>query len=75
MPHTVSLPYWYWMPGCMKLRPDLASLTDAILVKKLPRLKPKCSSTRKLSRMAPPISITALTICTQVVATMPPAIT
>lgn len=38
-------------------------------------LKSNFSSTRKVSRMAPMISSTALTICTQVVPFMPPMVT
>ena len=46
------------MPGCVKFSP-LAAFTFAIASKKLPKLKPKWRRTRKLSNMAPPISITA----------------
>ena len=63
------------MPGWVKLRPVALSFTPEMASKKLPKLNPKCSKTRKLSSTAPPISSTALTICTQVVATIPPAMT
>ena len=63
------------MPGCVKLSLVAESFTPATALKKLPKLNPKWSMTRKLKSTAPLIKRIALMICTHVVATMPPAMT
>ncbi len=50
-------------------------LTLLIASKKAPKLKPKCFITRIERKMLPLMSNTALMICTQVVASIPPKTT
>lgn len=63
----------YWRPGSRNAEP--APLFSAALPSRSEMLKSNFSSTRKVIRMVPPISSTALTIWTQVVPFMPPMVT
>ncbi|MNG91059.1 hypothetical protein D3C79_499660 [compost metagenome] len=49
--------------------------TDTALANIASVLKPKCLSTMNAMNVVPESSITALMICTQVVASMPPKVT
>ena len=67
----------YWAPGASTSRPATASLVEPeTAVWAAPRisekLAPNLASTHTVIIAAPPISRTALMICTQVVPFMPP---
>ncbi len=63
----------YFRPGCRKASP--LPVFSAAAPSRLDRLKLNSASTRTVIRIVPPISRTALTICTQVVPFMPPTVT
>ncbi|MCY1398267.1 hypothetical protein D9M71_132940 [compost metagenome] len=60
-------------PGAMIAVP--LACTSVALANMASVLKPKCLSTMKAMNEVPDSSITALMICTQVVASMPPKVT
>ncbi|MCY1445346.1 hypothetical protein D9M71_618560 [compost metagenome] len=60
-------------PGAMIAWPLACTATALANIASV--LKPKCLSTMKAMKLVPDSSITALMICTQVVASMPPKVT
>ena len=63
----------YFRPGSRNAEP--LPLLSAAVPSSSDRLKLNFASTRTVMRIVPPISRTALTICTQVVPFMPPTVT
>ncbi|MCY1341979.1 hypothetical protein D9M69_279520 [compost metagenome] len=60
-------------PGAMMAAPLACTEVAAANIASV--LKPKCLSTMKAMKLVPESSSTALMICTQVVASMPPKVT